>query len=1306
MLKVKDLHLGRVVLLNTPDNNNATNKNNKSEQQLNEKIGIIYKVDEQNETCCLIDCSKMDNEDFSLKEIVKDINNSSADHSKKYIQKEVPVTSIEMLPERLLLYTRKMSDVLKLLKNKETAASEENKFLVNARDTFNTINSKLSSKRDELSSVIQLDHINQKSWRLPRNYNYVFRILFHPCSKEEIEEDEQSKLLPFKETMAVAYARVVKGLRKMKQNKWVEIANLDGITYFAKGNMLIEVVMSQHNNPSNEDIKYIYSADKAKYSWETRLGADFLILVLDGKGKIEGFPDTIKHAVIDTAESHSRKYPGRYFYQLVPTNLSMETLNSTLKPEEMEWFSDKKSITEDMKIGNASLVKPGFETQGGGEFNFTKGHWRLTDKITAQIRSHMRNFNVFNGRNRIGVYHKHSVYEFSDRQGVRANRNGTAMIRSNKLVINHPLSVLIDFCLNGFLWKKYNENMANKSTIDILNLDSQDVATTYYDYAINNYKEILRKTCKLYDPEYSGIAKEKQNQLIENYQEKLKSYGRLKSLEWLRGMAAECYETYLMKQLGANKTSVTVPLEVYVQKQNLSEILLDLKQKKLLKASMEGYLDVVDECIVESIRNNEDEQEQETEELTVPLFYETIDERKFKKNYKGYRVVRLPSALIRLDVRKVASYWQSKQFLHNAKALVATPEESRTYSNHIKNLQTVEEIDLRGHKIECFPMKIEGTSEDFQNNVALRKKAKYLTLSHLSSLKILRLSKNLMVQMSTIFNTTLMYLDLSFNRLKKLPLLYCANLRVLDVSNNKLSGSLDAAMNFYSNPNIEFKILETLDLSGNKFTWEIEQVLSACSILRNRTPKLQNLMWHDNPFLKKYDSKKKLLLLRSTVCTSLPKLLAFSPPILTNEFQQKFPPLRHDYNKSNIYAWTKQTGTTPRRWHGAYLGRRKTKESLYDTFERDEAFRNTQERNALNFQARLLFDQILSECEKPAIENYMYRKMERGLIESGKDLLQWHDARTKRSHEITANEYDSQITDNHVNSDKAREGKDNEGSNDVNKYPFQWKMIKIMRKMNRINLKRAFFLWSKIATSQFYYLRLYSKERLERKLNSSLEDQEKRRQVYFGQQDVHYHKNIDKDEHLLKQITMPRLENLNKIINKFNGVDNVYLLFQKWKSNTTMISINARDIKKEYENQLSKRVYSMCRSASKYRYLMKRGFEKWKRTHVFNQIKYTTSEVHAAKLRIKNNQKQVAKLRIQMHKKIKNIDEQFAKVRDKLHEQDEQKMQILALKRQIALHQIESHSISNRLDQAKSVKPADTDGSILAQSMKGITRYI
>ena len=68
-----------------------------------------------------------------------------------------------MLPERLLLYTRKINDVLKLLKNKETAASEENKFL-QFRDTLIPL-FQIKLKRT-ISSVIQLDHNNQKSWRL------------------------------------------------------------------------------------------------------------------------------------------------------------------------------------------------------------------------------------------------------------------------------------------------------------------------------------------------------------------------------------------------------------------------------------------------------------------------------------------------------------------------------------------------------------------------------------------------------------------------------------------------------------------------------------------------------------------------------------------------------------------------------------------------------------------------------------------------------------------------------------------------------------------------------------------------------------------------------------------------------------------------------------------------------------------------------------------------------------------------------------------------------------------------------------
>ena len=41
--------------------------------------------------------------------------------------------------------------------------------------------------------------------------------------------------------------------------------------------------------------------------------------------------------------------------------------------------------------------------------------------------------------------------------------------------------------------------------------------------------------------------------------------------------------------------------------------------------------------------------------------------------------------------------------------------------------------------------------DDFKTNAEFREKAKYLTLSHLTSLKILRLSKNMMIQKDTYF---------------------------------------------------------------------------------------------------------------------------------------------------------------------------------------------------------------------------------------------------------------------------------------------------------------------------------------------------------------------------------------------------------------------------------------------------------------------------------------------------------------------------------------------------------------------------
>ena len=76
--------------------------------------------------------------------------------------------------------------------------------------------------------------------------------------------------------------------------------------------------------------------------------------------------------------------------------------------------------------------------------------------------------------------------------------------------------------------------------------------------------------------------------------------------------------------------------------------------------------------------------------------------QKMSQKYKGYHVVRLPSALVRLDSKKVASNWQSSRLLKNAIAIV-TNEPSVENKDHMKNLENLEEIDLRGHRIETFP---------------------------------------------------------------------------------------------------------------------------------------------------------------------------------------------------------------------------------------------------------------------------------------------------------------------------------------------------------------------------------------------------------------------------------------------------------------------------------------------------------------------------------------------------------------------------------------------------------------------------
>ena len=120
---------------------------------------------------------------------------------------------------------------------------------------------------------------------------------------------------------------------------------------------------------------------------------------------------------------------------------------------------------------------------------------------------------------------------------------------------------------------------------------------------------------------------------------------------------------------------------------------------------------------------------------------------------------------------------------------------------------------------------------------------------------------------------------------------------------------------------------------------------------------------------------------------------------------------------------------------------------------------------------------------------------------------------------------------------------------------------------------------------------------------------------------------------------------------------------------------------------------------------MKRSFERWKRGDMLKQMESTGTIICKIHQRIKYNQNQVETLRKSMLSKLQTIDDTFAKVKDKLQEQDEQKREILKLKRQIALNQIESHNLSYQLGNAKTLFFQMTK-SILAQTARNYEIYV
>ena len=157
---------------------------------------------------------------------------------------------------------------------------------------------------------------------------------------------------------------------------------------------------------------------------------------------------------------------------------------------------------------------------------------------------------------------------------------------------------------------------------------------------------------------------------------------------------------------------------------------------------------------------------------------------------------------------------------------------------------------------------------------------------------------NMMREIAPLHFPHLSVLDLSNNELEALPHFDLPNLIHLDVSQNKLSGRLDVALGLVADPlahspgdvwpEVLYKSLQYLDLSGNQFSWIVDMQMHAASVVGQYMPAVKNLQLHDNPFVEAtMGSFASIVEFRARFNSEMPELVYISPPVFSRRRRQK-----------------------------------------------------------------------------------------------------------------------------------------------------------------------------------------------------------------------------------------------------------------------------------------------------------------------------------------------------------------------------------------------------------------------------------
>ena len=831
-------------------------------------------------------------------------------------------------------------------------------------------------------------------WCLPSRFNYTIRVFFQPCSAPLEDEDDD---LPtgHKEALLVAHNRVVHGLER--QGGWKEIGSHSSVTCFERGAVLLQVVASTHILASDAPEKHTKKNhglhhERVKYSWQTKMGGDIVCLVNNPEADdhhltVEGERAAFKAESQKVIADRRFRLPGRMFQQIgISSMLKANNALFTMSTPEtlMQVQMDRKVL----------LLEPQCSTLADSIHNlamecFVKGvamggprdvlvSQDSPEKTINRNASKMFPNSIFPDEHRPEeIMHcsfdknlQQVVYSKPSNLGEHINLK-CAAVRPPRRYIPSPLEVIIEALLKGFYVSNQGEVMKAPSD------GWKGMTRPQYDSAnklakalpaakkkvmlrsLNPAETVWRQALQAISVNIDALQVNQQKELEENERQIEEQVGKkisaakqgLISAKGSGSKAEYAKRKKELRDLQAQKRKMRVDLGIS-RKRFYKQFLNMHKEKasQLLEkeSNTYGYRDSVNDVI-----SQESLEARETISLQINRMFK---DKSMRPKHKGDRVLSFYSDLLEKDDDK-PSRWKSSKLLCDAKGLTSEILAGGGMGAFIggKNekyttLSELKELDLRGHKIKTFPV-------EFDPGTCDKKRLELFELRHLKSLKILRLSQNVIETMGSLACKDLQVLDLSNNRLQRLPFLgRLTNLKVLNVSNNRLSGRLDIALGFvqceeYSS--LRFKIKETegdgselvhsqkykfeslvtLDISRNEFAWDSVQTQLAASSLGFRTPHIQNLMLDRNPFLKSINTANDIKMLRALFSVHLARLIAFSPPRIQIALKKQtqliqLNGLYEDISMGKADSpWHQRVGNQTTRWHGVYLAGRQVYEN-------------------------------------------------------------------------------------------------------------------------------------------------------------------------------------------------------------------------------------------------------------------------------------------------------------------------------------------------------------------------------------------